>query len=156
LQASVDIAPGPEDTSISLTVGNDRASKSDLCHLRKSIKVYDSVMKYVFLAIFVLIAAQPMQVSSCKMHDTQQASHSGSHDMNHDDGQDMDCCDHDPSVPSDSCDSVSHCGATTAGVMAFSSIAVNVIFNSNSRLYQSDTGEPLSRFKSPPYKPPIA
>jgi hypothetical protein len=117
---------------------------------------YDSVMKYVFLAIFVLIAAQPMRVLSCDMHDTQPASHSGPHVMNHADGQDMDCCDHDPSAPSDNCDSVSHCGASTAGVMAFSSIAVNVIFKSNSRLYLPDTGEPLSRFKSPPYKPPIA
>jgi len=155
LQASVDIAPGPEDTSISLTVGNDRASKSDLCHLRKSIKVYDSVMKYVFLAIFVLIAAQPTQVSSCNMHDSQQTSHNGSHAMNHDDGQGMDCCDHDPAVPSDNCDSMSHCGACPVGVFAFNSFPANVIFKTGSRLDLPDTGEPLSRFRSPPYKPPI-
>jgi len=122
----------------------------------KKIMVYDSAMKYVFLAIFVLIATQPVRVLSCDMHDTRQASHSVSHGMNHDHGQDMDCCDHDPSVPSDNCDWVSHCGASSTGVMAFSSIAANLIFKSNSRLYLSDANEPLNRFKSPPYKPPIA
>ncbi len=49
-------------------------------------KMYDCVMKYVFLAIFVLIASQPMQVSSCDMQNAQQTSQHGSHDMDHDDG----------------------------------------------------------------------
>jgi len=113
-------------------------------------------MKYVFLAIFVLIAAQPAQHMSCNMHDSQQTSHSDTQPMDHSGGQIMDCCDHDPAMPSHNCDSMSHCGASSVGVMAFSSIAVNVLFSSNPRLYLSDTGEPLSRFKSPPYKPPIA
>ena len=112
-------------------------------------------MKYVFLAIFVLLATQPMQVSSCDMHESQQTSQHGSHDMGQDDGQSMDCCDHDPSVPSDNCDSMSHCGACPTGVMAFSAIAINTIFKSNTRLYLPDTGEPLSNFQPPPFKPPI-
>jgi len=113
-------------------------------------------MKYVLLAFFVLIAAQPMQVMSCDMHDSQQTSQHGSHDMNHDGGQDMDCCDHDPSVPSDNCDAMSHCGACPAGVMAFSTFTVSTPFKTNARLYLPDTGEPLSNFNPPPFKPPIA
>ena len=91
-------------------------------------------MKYVFLAIFVLIASQPVQVSSCDMHESEQTSQHGSHDMDHGDGQGMDCCDHDPSVPSDTCDSVFHCGACPTGVMAISSFVVNVVFKANFKL----------------------
>ncbi|MGB5291764.1 MAG: hypothetical protein WBN41_09995 [Lysobacterales bacterium] len=112
-------------------------------------------MKYVFLAIFVLLASQPLQVSSCDMHDSQQTSQHGSRDMNHDDMQSMDCCDHDPAMPSDGCDSVFHCGACPSGVMAFSSITLNAIFKTGSRLYLPDTGEPLSNFSPPLFKPPI-
>ena len=112
-------------------------------------------MKYVFLAIFVLIAAQPMQASSCDMHDAQETSHHDSGKMNHDDGKSMDCCDHDPSVPSDNCESMFHCGACPAGVLAFNSFTINVIFKTDSRLYMPDTGEPLSGFSPPPFKPPI-
>ena len=156
MQAGVNIARGPEETLIYLTVGSARGFKSDLYHLRNITKVYDSAMKYVFLAIFVLIATQPTQVMSCDMHDSQQTSNSGAHNMDHGDMPDMDCCDHDPSVPSDNCDSTSHCSPCTAGVMALTSYTVSTIFKASSRLYLSDTGEPSSRFKSPPYKPPIA
>ena len=113
-------------------------------------------MKYVFLAILVLFATQPRQVMSCDMHDTQQTSQQGSHAMDHGEGQGMDCCDHDPSVPSDNCNSMSHCGACPAGVLAFNSLTVEPVFNTNSRLYLPDTGEPLSRFSPPLFKPPIA
>jgi len=119
-------------------------------------KVYDYAMKYVFLAIFVLIASMPVQVSSCDMHDSQQTSQHGSHNMNHDDGPSMDCCDHDPAVPSDNCDSMLDCSVCTAGVMAFSSFTINAIFKANTRLYLPDTGEPLISFNPPPFKPPIA
>lgn len=113
-------------------------------------------MKYVFLAMFVLLASQPMQVFSCDMHDDQQTSQHGSHDMDPDDSRSMDCCDHDPAVPSDNCSSMSHCGACPAGVMAFSSITVSAIFKAGSRLYLPDTGEPPSNFSPPLFKPPIA
>jgi hypothetical protein len=125
------------------------------------VKVYDSVMKYVLLAIFVLIAAQPMQVSSCDMQASQETSHSG-HKNNHDgpmqdnNGSGMDCCDHDPSTPSDNCDSMSDCGACTAAVVTINSSTVNAVFGLSSRLYLPDTGEPLSIFNSPPFRPPIA
>lgn len=117
--------------------------------------MYYIVMKYVFLAIFVLISTQPVQVLSCDMHDSQQTSHSASHPMDHDDGQDMDCCDHDPSTTPGQCDSMFHCGTGTTGVLAFNSLTVNTTFKTVSRLYLPDTGEPLSQFNPPPYKPPI-
>jgi len=117
--------------------------------------MYHIVMRYIFLAIFVLIATQPVQLMSCDMHDSQQTSQNAHHDMDHDDGQAMDCCDHDPSMPTDQCDSMSHCGAATAGALAFNSVSFNTVFKTVSRLYLPDTGEPLSRFNPPPYKPPI-
>jgi hypothetical protein len=113
-------------------------------------------MKYVFLAIFVLLAAQPMRVSPCDMHAPQQTSHHGSHDMDNDHGKGMDCCDHDPSVPADGCDSMSHCGACPSAVMAFSSVTFIMLSLNNSRMYLADTGEPLSKFDPPLFKPPIA
>jgi hypothetical protein len=118
--------------------------------------VYDIFMKYVFLAIFVLLAAQPVQVSSCDMHKAQETTQDGSHDMNHDGGMGMDCCDPDSSAPSDSCDSVSHCGASTAGAVAFNSYTFNVVFNTTSGQFLPDTGGPLNRFSSPPFRPPIS
>ena len=130
-------------------------SRNDLCHWEIANLLYDDIVKYVFLAIFVLFAAQPVQAKSCDMHDSQTMSHSDSHDMDHEDGQDMDCCDHDPSVPSDNCDSTSHCGACTAGVLAFNTFVVSTIHKTNSKLYLPDTGEPLNPFNPPPFKPPI-
>ena len=128
-------------------------------------------MKYVFLAIFVLIASMPVQVSSCDMHDAQETPQQVSAGMDHaimdhanmDHGtmdqvvkQGNDCCDHDPAVPSDNCDSMLDCGVCTAGVMAFSAFSIAKIFKVHGRLYLPDTGEPLSRFNPPPFKPPIA
>lgn len=118
--------------------------------------MYDVVMKCVVLAIFVLIASLPVQVSACDMHGPQQTSQHASHDMNQDDGSSMDCCDHDPATPSDNCDSMSHCGASSTGVMAISALPVNTVFKSITRLFLPDAGEPQSRFNPPPFKPPIA
>ena len=116
-------------------------------------------MKYVFLAIFVLIASQPTQVSSCDMDDTRQTSQHGSNmdhgNMDHGSGNDMDCCDHDPAVPSDNCDSMVDCGLCTAAVMAFSVFTIDAIFKVDTQLYLPDIDDPLSRFKPPPFKPPI-
>ncbi len=113
-------------------------------------------MKYVFLAIFVLFAAQPVQSSTCNMHDARQTSHDGSHGMKHDRGHGMDCCDHQPSGPADHCDSLFHCGACPTGVLSFGSLTVSTILMSNARLLVPDSGRPLSNFNPPPYKPPIA
>ena len=121
-----------------------------------TVKVYDSVMKYVLLAIFVLFATQPLQASPCDMCDGQNLGHSQHGDMPDHDMGDMDCCDHDPAGTDDGCGSMSHCGACTAGVMVISPTVANPIFSSDSRQYSPDTGEPLSRFNSPPFRPPIA
>jgi len=113
-------------------------------------------MKYIFLAIFVLIAAQPpMQASPCDMHGAQQSADHASHDMDHGGGQKMDCCDHDPGMPADHCNPAFHCGAHSVGVMAFNAFTINVIFVPGDRLDLPDTGEPLSLFIPPPFKPPI-
>jgi len=129
--------------------------------VKKENKVYDYTMKYFFLAIFVLIASQPMQVSSCDMHESRQASQHGSDDMDHGNmdhggGNDMDCCDHDPAVPTDNCDSMVDCGVCTASVMAFSVFTMYSVSKADTRLYLPDIDEPLSRFNPPPFKPPIA
>jgi len=124
-------------------------------------------MKYVLLAIFVLFAAQPLRASLCDMYDAQgtaQGAHGDMHDgdMDHGDMQGMDCCDHDPtdsSDPADSndlCNSMSHCGACTASVVALNADMAISISTLASRQYLSNTGEPLNRFKSPPFRPPIA
>jgi hypothetical protein len=117
-------------------------------------------MKYLFLAIFVLLAAQPFQASYCDMQDPQETSHSG-HNMQDgpmmdDDGTGMDCCDHDPSTPSDSCDSMSQCGACVTAVLAITPSTVVAIFNVVSRLYSADINVPLRSFSSPPFRPPIS
>ena len=118
-------------------------------------------MKYVLLAIFVLFAAQPLQASWCDMCDGQGTtldSHDGMHDgdMDHGDMSDMDCCDSDPAKPMDGCNSMSHCGACTAGVVTLDANMAAFVFTVASRQYLPDSGEPLSRFKSPPFRPPIA
>jgi len=118
-------------------------------------------MKYIFLSIFVLLAAQPFQASSCDMHDAQdtvQSQHAGMHgngqDMNMD--MDMDCCDHDPSDTSDNCDSLSHCGASASGVVTIDSSVVSVAYASDTHHTVTDSGHLLSQFTSPPFRPPIA
>ena len=118
--------------------------------------VYSTVMKYVLLAIFVLFAAQPVQASFCDMHDGGSVSDSQHGHMDDNNGANMDCCDHDPSIPSDNCDSISHCGANTTAVASLNPFATGMIFSLDSRLYLVDTGDPASRPHSPPFRPPIA
>jgi hypothetical protein len=113
-------------------------------------------MKYVLLAIFVLFAAQPLRASLCDMSDAQGTAQSSHGDMDHGNMQDMDCCEQDPADSHDSCDSMSHCGACTASVVALNADMAISVFTVVSRQYLSDTGEPLYRIKSPPFRPPIA
>lgn len=90
------------------------------------------------------------------MHDARQSAQHGSHDMDHGGGKNMDCCDHDPGMPSDNCNPAFHCGAHSAGAMAFDAHAISVLFVAGDRLDLPDTGEPLNHFIPPPFKPPIA
>lgn len=112
-------------------------------------------MRYILLAIFVLIASQPVQVFSCDMQNAQQSAQHGSHDMGHDGGQKKDCCDHDPGMPTDHCNPVFHCGAHSMGVMVFDASTLDVPFIPGDNLDLPDDGEPLSFFTPPPFKPPI-
>jgi len=50
---------------------------------------------------------------------------------------------------------VFHCGAHSVGVMAFNAFTLSVMFVPGDRLDLLDTGEPLSHFIPPPFKPPI-
>jgi len=118
-------------------------------------------MKFVLLAIFVLFAAQPLQASSCDMCDDQEtghSQHSNMHDgsMEHENMQDMDCCDDDPGVPGDGCSSMLHCGACTAGFVAVSSSPAATSFGSNPHQPFPTTEGILSRSGSPPFRPPIS
>ena len=113
-------------------------------------------MKYIFLAIFVLFAAQPFQASSCDMHDTQDISHTRHADMQGDNEADMDCCDPDPSDSSHNCDSMSHCGAGSAGFATMESSPVNVAYTAPLPLHFAYSSQALSKFNSPPFRPPIA
>ncbi|MCP4048515.1 MAG: hypothetical protein GY732_21260 [Gammaproteobacteria bacterium] len=117
-------------------------------------------MKYILLSVFVFFAAQPFQASYCDMQVSQEASHGG-HNMQHGskadtDGAGMDCCDHDPSTPSDSCDSMSHCGACVIAASAINPSAIIVFYHVDSHLYSPETNEHLSDFSSPPFRPPIS
>ena len=126
-----------------------------------ALKVYDDSMKFILLAIFVLFAAQPLQASSCDMCDDQEtghSQHSTMHDgsMEHENMQDMDCCDHDPGTPDNGCSSMSHCGACVAGLGVVSSSTPGTSFNSNPHQPLPTTEGILSRSGSPPFRPPIA
>lgn len=113
-------------------------------------------MKYVFLAIFVLLAMQPMQASSCDMQKSQEMSHAGHDSMQDSHHSEMDCCDQDPSVPADHCNSMSHCGACPTAVIALNASNANMIFSTGARLYLPDTGVLLCTSSSPPFRPPIS
>jgi len=113
-------------------------------------------MKYIVLAIFVLFAAQPLQATSCDMHDAQDTSQSQHGQMHEDEGHAMDCCDDDPADSSDHCGSMSHCGACTAAVVAIDTSPLNVFFAASSYQHLANSGMHQSKFYSPPFRPPIA
>ena len=113
-------------------------------------------MKYVLLAIFVLFATQPIQASECNMPDAQGTSHGQHGDMQDQDGPDLDCCDNDSSGSSTDCDSMSHCVAGSATGAAINTAPLSAaFFTTSSQQYLVDSDGPLSRFNSPPFRPPI-
>ena len=117
-------------------------------------------MKQVILAILIVIAAQPVQASLCSMdmtmsdmnmamdHVMQQAPELPCHDA--------DCCDHDDSDTSHSCDSPVHCGAAPAGAAVLDAgfDAGTVLIAG--RLPSFKNGPLTPSFNSPPYRPPIS
>ena len=117
-------------------------------------------MKQVILAILIVIAAQPVQASLCSMNMDMGDMNMG---MDHVMQQapeapcpDADCCDHDDTDTSHSCDSPAHCGAAPAGVAvldaSLDSRAVPI-----GGLLPSFKNRPLSpSFDSPLFRPPIS
>jgi hypothetical protein len=124
-----------------------------------TVKVYIIAMKYVLLAIFVLFAAQPLQplqASGCDMHAGQDTGKSQYGSM-HDSGMnDLGCYDHDPADNGNNCGAMSHCGACSAGFVAVKPFESVISFNSSSRQFLLATNAPLSRYSTPPFRPPIS
>ena len=120
-----------------------------------TIRVYNSSMKFIFLAFFVFIASLPVEATSCDMQEPQETSHNQHGDMQHDNMSGMDCCDLDPSALPDQCDSNTHCGAN-ATVIAISIHATCAFHGVSKHRYLSESDWLSSRFTSPPFRPPIA
>ena len=125
------------------------------------MNVYDVPMKFVLLAMFVLFAAQPSQAVSCDMSgipDTGHGQHSNMPDvsMDHDDMQDMDCCDEEPADSGHDCSSYSHCGACAASFTALNPSALETLLSSSPRVFLPLAQGILHRAQSPPFRPPIA
>ena len=113
-------------------------------------------MKYVLLAIFVFIASLPIEASPCNMHGSQDMSHNQHADMMDHGQMDMDCCDHDDSGSSNSCDPLKHCGAHVSGAVTIDTSLVNIAYIIEHGELTSDSARALSRYESPPFRPPIA
>jgi len=118
-------------------------------------------MKFILLAIFVLFAAQPLQASSCDMSNGQDTGHSqhgsmSDKQMDHENMQDMDCCDQGPADMGDGCGSMSHCGSCPAGLAVIHPAAFGTFFDSSPQQFFSKGNEPPNRIDSPPFRPPIA
>jgi len=113
-------------------------------------------MKYMLLAIFVLFAAQPVQGSVCDMCDDQRSTHSQHGNMHDGDMAGMDCCDHEPAGTEDGCGSSMHCGSCSAGVVAITLSSENISFGQSTQPALEARSAPLSRFHSPPFRPPIS
>ena len=123
-------------------------------YLQNSLKVYDSAMKYIFLAIFVLLAAQPVQAESCDMQDGQSNPHSQHGNMQDNDNHGMDCCDKSPTDTDKGCESMDQCGAVALAAVKPSN--VSVLFNTTSQSYLAFSEAPAYRISSPPFRPPIS
>lgn len=117
----------------------------------KTEKRYHGHVKQVILALLFVIAAQPVQASSCEMDMSQVVQHAMDIDS-----FDPDCCNHEQPGSSHSCDLLMHCGAAPAGVAVLDtgldSCTVPV-----AGLLSSFKNRPLSpSFDSPLYRPPIS
>lgn len=116
-------------------------------------------MRFIFLAIFVLLAAQPLPVAACDMHTGQETTHDTSGamtggSMDHD-AQDMDCCDQGPASADDGCGSFSHCVTCPAGLVALTPSAPSLATGLATQAYLPAMGMPLNGTASPPFRPPI-
>jgi hypothetical protein len=117
-------------------------------------------MKHVILALLILFAAQPVQASFCSMTLNMSDLIMGmDHVVQHAPNAprpDADCCDHDDTDTSQSCDSPANCGAAPAGAAAldagFDAGTVFIV----GRLPSFKNGPLTPSFDFPPYRPPIS
>jgi len=110
-------------------------------------------MKHVILAIFILIAVQPVQASLCAMD--LDMDHGAQHEMDTDRSH-PDCCDNDKQDPTGSCDPQMHCGAAPASlaVLDVSADSATIPVAGHPPSFKN---RPLSpSFDSPPFRPPIS
>ena len=122
-------------------------------------------MKNVILALFVLFAAQPVQASFCTMELNMGGMNMGNmnsamdHVMQHAADApvpDVDCCEHEDTDTSRSCDSTAFCGATpaSAAVLEAGLKSGTVLMVRRLPLFKNSPLTPS--FDSPPYRPPIS
>lgn len=132
----------------------------------------------MFLAIFVLLAMQPLQASFCDMCAGQKTAHTAESladmphsDMSHadmadtgmhagmdhgDNSQTMDCCDDESSDSDAQCAEMAHCGACPAGNVAVSPSMSSALLSTATIKLDFSSDPPLYRSSSPPYRPPIS
>ena len=112
-------------------------------------------MRYVILALLILLAAQPAQASFCStdmgMGDTTPV-------MDHAMPQtpDTNCCDHEDQDSSQSCDPLAYCGAVPAGAAVLAAGLDFVPVLIAARLPSFNNGPLIPSFDSPLYRPPIS
>ena len=114
-------------------------------------------MKHVILAIFILIAVQPVQASLCAMDMDMDMDmdHGAQHEMETDRSH-PDCCDNDKQDPTGSCDPQLHCGAAPASA-AMLDLGPDSATIPLAGQPPSFKNRPLSpSFDSPPFRPPIS
>ena len=115
--------------------------------------MYYSHMKHLILALLILIAAQPLQASSCGIdtgvdHSVHQAVDS--------DRSSSDCCDHDEHEPVDFCDPLVHCGAVPAGLAVLCASLDPGAVPAIGRLPSFKSQPLFAHFDAPPFRPPIS
>jgi len=102
------------------------------------------------------------------MHNSQDTSHSQHDNMldgpmddpmsdpGDENGQDMDCCDHDTDDQDDACNPILRCGVCTAGLVALNPSTFSTTFGSNPEQFLPIADGIQSRSGSPPLRPPTA
>lgn len=117
-------------------------------------------MKNVILALFVLFAAQPVQASFCTMDlymgDMKSAMDHVMQPAAAAPVPDVDCCEHEDTDTSRSCDSTAFCGATpaSAAVLEAGLNSGTVLMVRRLPLFKNSPLTPS--FDSPLYRPPIS
>jgi hypothetical protein len=109
-------------------------------------------MKFMILFLILAISIQPLQAGFCDM----EAGQDITHNMEHADDGNHDCCDSDDSGSLTECESMMHCGSCHA---AYSSLPTIYKFNAGWVTHYflgSSSGGVFPSHSAPPFRPPIA